>query len=107
MVIAELVDRFDRYQDTYKSHQYNEARVREEFVNPFIKALGWDLDNAQGFPEAYKEVIHEDTIKVGHSHKAPDYSFSLIGSRKFFLETAKSECVCHDDKIDNIHKYYM
>lgn len=79
MVIAELVDRFDRYQDTYKSHQYNEAQVRQEFVDPFFKALGWDLDNARGFAEAYKVVIHEDTIKVGQSHKAPDYSFRLGG----------------------------
>lgn len=37
------------------------------FVDPFFKALRWDLDNAQGFAEAYKEIIHEDTIKVGHS----------------------------------------
>jgi hypothetical protein len=38
IIIAELVERFDRYQDTYKSHQYNEAQVRQDFVNPFFKA---------------------------------------------------------------------
>jgi predicted type IV restriction endonuclease len=97
MVIAELVERFDHYLDTYKSHQYNEAQVRQEFVDPFFKALGWDLDNAQGFAEAYKEVIHEDTIKVGHSTKAPDYSFRLGGSRKFFLETKKPSINLADD----------
>jgi hypothetical protein len=97
IIIAELVERLDRYQDTYKSHQYNEAQVRQEFVDPFFKALGWDLDNAQGFAEAYKEVIHEDTIKVGHSTKAPDYSFRLGGSRKFFLETKKPSINLADD----------
>lgn len=89
IIIAELVERFDRYQDTYKSHQYNEAQVRQEFVDPFFKALGWDLDNAQGFAEAYKEVIHEDTIKVGHSTKAPDYSFR-VGEAASFSSKQKS-----------------
>jgi hypothetical protein len=89
MVIAELVERFNNYYDTYKSHKYNEAQVRQEFVDPFFKALGWDMENAQGFAEAYKEVIHEDSVKVGHSTKAPDYSFRIGGNRKFFLETKK------------------
>jgi predicted type IV restriction endonuclease len=66
MIIAEPEERFDRYQDTYKSHKYNEAQVRQESVDPFFKALGRDLENARGFAEAYKEVIHEDSIKVGY-----------------------------------------
>jgi predicted type IV restriction endonuclease len=52
MVIAELIERFDRYQNTYKSHQYNQRQVRQEFVDLFFKALGWDLDNAQSSAEA-------------------------------------------------------
>jgi len=42
-----------------------EAQVRIEFINPFLTCLGWDIDNKQGFAEAYKDVINEDAIKIG------------------------------------------
>src|ERR1019366_969073 len=53
------------------------------------KALGWDIDNTQGHAEAYKDVIHEDAIKIGASTRAPDYSFRVGSQRKFFLEAKK------------------
>ena len=32
---------------------------------PFFMTLGWDVNNEKGYAEVYKEVIHEDAIKVG------------------------------------------
>jgi predicted type IV restriction endonuclease len=87
--IMELVERFEANKESYKSGNYNETQVRREFVDPLFKALGWDIDNEQGFAEAYKDVIHEDAIKVGGTTRAPDYSFRIGGQRKFFLETKK------------------
>src|SRR2546422_3143554 len=87
--ILELVQRFERQLDAYKSGQYNETQLRREFLDPFFKALGWDIDNEQGYAEAYKDVIHEDAIKVGEATKAPDYCFRIGGARKFFLEAKK------------------
>jgi hypothetical protein len=81
-----LVERFDRNRDAYRSGQYNETQLRREFLDPLFKALGWDIDNEQGYAEAYKDVIHEDAIRVGEATKAPDYCFRIGGSRKFFLE---------------------
>jgi hypothetical protein len=49
----------------------------KEFINPFFKALGWDMDNEQGFSGAYKEVVHEASLKVGNTTKAPDYAFKI------------------------------
>ena len=86
--IVDLVEKFENNLESYKRH-YNETQVRIEFVNPFFKALGWDIDNEQGFAEAYKDVIHEDAIRIGSTTKAPDYSFRIGGQRKFFLETKK------------------
>jgi hypothetical protein len=62
--IVDLVERFESNLESYKSGHYNETQVRREFVDPFFKALGWDIDNEQGFAEAYKDVIHEDAIKI-------------------------------------------
>src|SRR5881397_1050182 len=87
--IRELVERFERQLDAYRSPQYNETQLRREFLDPFFKALGWDIDNEQGYAEAYKDVIHEDAIKVGEATKAPDYCFRIGGARKFFLEAKK------------------
>ena len=39
--------------------------------------------------EAYKDVIHEDSLKIGGATKSPDYSFRIGGVRKFFVETKK------------------
>ncbi len=95
--IVDLVERFENNLASYKSGHYNETQVRREFVDPFFKALGWDIDNEQGFAEAYKDVIHEDAIKVGGTTRAPDYSFCIGGDRKFFLETKKPSVNIKDD----------
>jgi hypothetical protein len=95
--IVDLVERFISNIEAYKSSHYNETQVRREFVDPFFKALGWDIDNEQGFAEAYKDVIHEDAIKVGGTTRAPDYSFRIGGQRKFFLETKKPSVDIKDD----------
>ncbi len=87
--ILDLIERFERNLSAYRSGQYNETQVRREFLDPFFKALGWDIDNTSGYAEAYKDVVHEDAIKVGGAFKAPDYSFRIGGTRKFFLEAKK------------------
>ena len=87
--ILRLVDKFKQHLDSYKSGQYNEAQLRSEFLDPFFKALGWDMDNTQGLAEAYKDVVHEDAIRIGGAVKAPDYCFRIGGTRKFFLEAKK------------------
>lgn len=95
--IFELVERFERNREAYRSGAYNEAQLRREFVDPFFEALGWDVSNKQGYAEAYKDVIHEDAIKVGSLTKAPDYCFRIGGTRKFFLETKKPSINLKDD----------
>lgn len=63
--IIGLIERFDANHEAYQSGVYNETQLRREFIDPFFKALGWDVDNEKGYAEAYKDVIHEDSIKVG------------------------------------------
>jgi len=95
--IAELVTKFDRNVGSYRSGQYNETQLRREFIDPFFKILGWDVDNERGYAEAYKDVVHEDAIKVGASTKAPDYCFRIGGARKFFVEAKKPSVNLKDD----------
>jgi hypothetical protein len=87
--VVELVERFRRQREVYRSAEYNEARLRREFLDPLFSALGWDMDNSRGYAEAYKDVIHEDSIKVGTGTRAPDYCFRIAATRKFFVEAKK------------------
>ena len=84
-----LMERFARNLDVYKRAEYKETQVRVEFIDPFFEALGWDVRNVQGYAEQYKDVVHEDAIKIGGATRAPDYCFRVGGGRKFFLEAKK------------------
>jgi type I restriction-modification system DNA methylase subunit/predicted type IV restriction endonuclease len=95
--VLTLIENFERNLDAYRNGKYNETQVRLDFINPFFKALGWDMDNSAGYAEAYRDVIHEDAIKVGISTRAPDYSFRVGGQRKFFLEAKKPSVNVKDD----------
>jgi predicted type IV restriction endonuclease len=105
--VHELVRRFAEHAETYGaggSGSYNETQIRREFIDPLFKALGWDIDNTAGYAEAYKDVIHEDAIKIGGATKAPDYCFRIGGVRKFFVE-AKKPAV--DIKADSLPAFQL
>ncbi|ODT34826.1 MAG: hypothetical protein ABS67_03850 [Niabella sp. SCN 42-15] len=96
--IKSLVQRFDEQKEFYRRTDYNETQTRRDFIDPFWKALGWDIDNENGYAESYREVIHEDRVKVGGATKAPDYSFRLVGGKRlFFLEAKKPSVSVKDD----------
>ena len=78
--IAQLVDKFDRDQRRFQQPDYNEAQLREQFVNPFFRALGWDLG---------EEVLHEAGLRSGGTIKHPDYTFLAGARRAFYVETKK------------------
>ncbi|MDY6824569.1 MAG: N-6 DNA methylase, partial [Thermodesulfobacteriota bacterium] len=95
--IKNLVETFASHLEAYKKGTYNETQLRREFIDPFFEELGWDVSNKQGYAEAYKDVIHEDAIKVGGVTKAPDYCFRVGGTRKFFLEAKKPSVNIKED----------
>ena len=95
--VIDLVERFGQHLDDYHNGRYTETQLRRDYLDPFFKALGWDVDNSQGLAEAYRDVIHEDIVKVGGDTKAPDYSFRIGGTRKFFVEAKKPSVDIKDD----------
>ncbi len=97
--IKRLVERFRENRDVYCSNAYNETQARHEFIDPLFIALGWDVNNEKGYAETYKEVIHEDAIKVGGATKAPDYAFRIGGVRKFFVEAKRPGVNLKEDAV--------
>lgn len=50
--IAELIERFEDQYESYSRSGYNEALTRQDFIDPFLESLGWDMSNRNGYAEA-------------------------------------------------------
>ena len=87
--ILQLVAQFEKDSAGYREGTYNETQLRIEFLNPFFKALGWDMDNSDRLSLDAREVLHEYSLKIEGRSKAPDYCFRAGGSDKFFVEAKK------------------
>ncbi len=87
--IKELVEKFKNNYKQFHISDYNETLTRQDFINPLFEFLGWDISNKQGYSQSFREVIHEDKVKIGKETKAPDYSFRIGGNRVFFVEAKK------------------
>ncbi len=87
--LEKLIKKFDADREHYLSKGYPEAQARVDFITPFFKALGWDVENEGGLPHHQREVV----VERGESEATgrPDYNFRVGGQTKFFVE-AKAPC---------------
>ena len=83
-----LVDRFHSNIEFYKNpkNAYNEHSCRIEYIDPLLKLLGWDVANEKGLAPQYREVIAEN---YSTRTDRPDYTVTLRGVPKFFVEAKK------------------
>jgi adenine-specific DNA-methyltransferase len=100
VIIEKLVNRYAEQQKAYHAADYNETKTRRDFIDPFFKALGWDMDNEQDVSEAYREVVHEDKVKIQGKIKSPDYGFKISGAKErlFFVEAKKPSVALKTNK---------
>ena len=90
--VEKLTRRFESDRSFCLSKSYSEAQARVDFITPFFKGLGWDVENEAGLPYHQREVI----VERGESETTgrPDYNFRLGGQTKFFVEAkAPSEAL--------------
>lgn len=83
-----LVDRFHANIEFYKDarNAYNEHSCRTEYIDSLLKLLGWDVANEKGLAPQYREVIAEN---YSTRSDRPDYTITLRGVPKFFVEAKK------------------
>ena len=88
--LQSLVNRFHVNIDFYKDarNAYNEHSCRIEYIDPLLKLLGWDVANEKGLAPQYREVIAEN---YSTRTDRPDYTITLRGVPKFFVEAKKPE----------------
>ena len=107
--IHALVEKYESNRNFYRTRNFNETQVRNEFLDLLFEVLGWDIRNMSGKKTNEREVLLEESLKADaatHSKK-PDYTFRLFGERKFFLE-AKKPCVdisTDDNPAKQVRRY--
>lgn len=100
-LIKQKVEEYEFHRPSYLQHQYKETEVRRRFIEPFFRALNWDMYNDKCKAESYKEVVYEDNIQVkGKSTKFADYSFR-IGKEVVFIVEAKKPSIRLKDDADS------
>jgi hypothetical protein len=82
--LEKLIRKFEADQQHYSSKDYLEAQARTDFLTPFFKALGWDVENEAGLLHHDRDVLVErgDMEATGR----PDYNFRIAGQTKFYVE---------------------
>ena len=83
-IIEGLVERFTEQHSSYTNSDYNETLTRRDFIDPFFKALGWDVDNSEGYAESYREVIKLET-KINSIQSKIDYCEEKINTIMYQL----------------------
>jgi hypothetical protein len=83
--LRRLVETFGRNLDAYKSGGYDEASLRQEFLNPFFRALGWDVENRAGCIPAHRDVVAESRTDIGRA----DYLFRVERQPRFVCQAKR------------------
>lgn len=90
--VKTLVDDFKANEQYYLSTNYSESEVREDYINKFFIALGWDVSHQVQKNPYEQEVKVEKGVKVGKAQKRADYAFHLDPNFRdpvFFVEAKK------------------
>ena len=73
--VQKLVENFHRHIDEYLKPKYQEAEVRQDFLDKFFVALGWDVYHHENQNPYEREVKIEKSVMVQGRGKRADYAF--------------------------------
>jgi len=100
--ISDLVSGFRANLTELRDPQTSEAVVRQEYIDPFWKALGWDVANDQHRSHAEKDVLIEAPVgtieRERVRNRRPDYLFRIDGFPRFVVEAKKPAIDLRTDK---------
>jgi hypothetical protein len=84
-----LVESFGKRIVELKHPSYVEAQLRDDFLNPFFRALGWDMENRAGLIQKHREVEIESRTEIAGRKKRADYLFRTDTHDRFVCEAKK------------------
>ena len=88
-----LVAKFEKEFTAVTDPGYSEARLRQDYLDSFVRALGWDLENHAGLVQHQREVEIESRTDVAGRAKRADYLFRTEGRDRFICEAKRPRVV--------------
>ncbi len=91
-LMSSLVTDFKANEKHFLNPSYSEADIRNDFINKFFIALGWDVRHEHQKNPYEQEVRVEKPVQVAKAQKRADYTFYLAPNFrdvKFFVEAKK------------------
>lgn len=88
--LSRLVNVFSENLPYYKNkkNNFNEQMTRQQYIDGFLRLLGWDISNPNGLSFKEREVVAEEYSTV-NSKDRPDYTIRMNGMSKFYVEAKK------------------
>ncbi len=90
--VQKLVADFKANESAYLDPAYSEAQVRQDFIDKFFTALGWDVAHTVQKNPYEQEVKIENRVSMQGSQRRADYAFFLAPNFrdvKFLVEAKK------------------
>ena len=87
--VGRLVELFQRNLAHFYGKEYDEASLRSEFLTPFFRALGWDLENKAGLIPSHREVETESRTEISGRQKRADFLFRVEQRDRFVCEAKR------------------
>lgn len=88
-ILKERVNSYGKHAPQLRSDGYDEAKLRNDYLNPIWRALGWDLENQAGLTQQLREVDIESRVDEAGKKKRADYLFRTDGLSRFICEAKK------------------
>ena len=87
--LEQLVNQFESDIDIYKnSSMFNEQMTRQQYIDNFLKFLGWDISNPRGLSFNDREIVAEE-YSIENNRDRPDYTIRANGISRFYVEAKK------------------
>ncbi len=87
--LSRLTTAFQKNIHHLKSEAYDESALRNDYLNPLWRSLGWDVENNQGATQPLREVQIESRVDIAGRKKRADYRFRTDGIDRFVCEAKK------------------
>lgn len=91
-LVRQLVTDFKANEKSFLSPSYQESQVRQDFIDKFFTALGWDVTHTIQKNPNEQEVKIENKVTTQGSQRRADYAFFIAPNYrdvKFFAEAKK------------------
>ena len=91
-LIRQLVEDFKQQESAFLSASYQESEVRQDYIDKFFTALGWDVTHERQKNPYEQEVKIENRVNASGSQRRADYAFCIapnFRTVKFFVEAKK------------------